>query len=62
MISEAKTIPETYAPDRTITVDGQPTSANAPAYSMSAQKTSWVKICVDEVIQSFALVSKSPYR
>jgi hypothetical protein len=66
MISEMKTNPETHAPGRTISavhkVDGASTPEDAPTCAVSARKTSWVKACIDEVIESFAQVAKCPYR
>jgi hypothetical protein len=66
MIREVKTNAVTHALDRTIhavsTVDGTSQSRNALSCAVSAQKTSWVKVCIDEVVQSFALISKCPFR
>jgi len=66
MISEVKTNAVTRSLDRTInavsTVNGASTSKNAPAYAVSAQKSSWVKVCVDELVQYLSLIGKFPYR
>jgi hypothetical protein len=65
MISEVKMNAEMHAPNRmtgaACTVDGASTS-RVRACAPSAQKTSWAKVCIDELVQSLALISKLPYR
>jgi hypothetical protein len=65
MISEVKMNAEMHAPNRmngvACTMDGASTSMSR-ACAPSAQKTSWTKVCIDELVQSLALISKLPYR